>query len=492
MTTAMTDLMAHVADPERTERIEAVRRKIDALKIDYVYVQFVSVTGRVLGKGIPSDHWESVAKRGVQTVYSAMANVAADRRGDFIGYGSQDSELVALPDPETFCQLPWNKRAARVFCTLFRNREEAHAPGSYLTSDSRGNLKRIYQAFQDRHDGLQMRVGCEPEMLWLKKGSDGKPDGGMTSPYAYHVEQFEVLSEVIMRVNDYARAMGLDMIQADHEDAPGQVEQNFQFDDCLRTADRLTTYRQICAQVGREFGLIPCFMSKPYMGVSANGCHHNISFWRGGEDVVNRLGMDELPGMEELFAYRRGGDNAFRGDGESWRPSALGEHCIAGIVSHMPALTAIGCSSVNSYRRMLDLGLWAPVFADWGLQNRTCALRVSSPDRMEYRSVDSMVNPYLMMSALLQAVDHGIGDQLDAGDPQQGNVYDLPEEEQAGKRLPTNLGEALAALAQDDVVRSALPGDMYRVFEHHKRDEWERFNATVTQWDVDTYIDCLP
>ena len=86
--------------------------------------------------------------------------------------------------------------------------------------------------------------------------------------------------------------MGLDMIQGDHEDAPGQLELNFIFDDALRTADRLTTYRQICAQVAREFDLIACFMCKPFMGVSANGCHHNISLWKGGEDEFKQLGND--------------------------------------------------------------------------------------------------------------------------------------------------------------------------------------------------------
>ena len=95
-----------------------------------------------------------------------------------------------------------------------------------------------------------------------------------------------------MRVIDYCRKMGLDMIQGDHEDSPGQLELNFTYDDALRTADRLTTYRQICAQVAREFNIIACFMCKPFMGVSANGCHHNISLWSGGKDEVKPLGND--------------------------------------------------------------------------------------------------------------------------------------------------------------------------------------------------------
>ena len=103
-------------------------------------------------------------------------------------------------------------------------------------------------------------------MMWLKKDADGQPNGGYSNPYCYHIDQFESLRPVYMRVIDYCRKMGLDMIQGDHEDSPGQLELNFTFDDALRTADRLATYRQICAQVAREFGIIACFMCKPFMG----------------------------------------------------------------------------------------------------------------------------------------------------------------------------------------------------------------------------------
>ena len=284
----MTDLEAHVNAEGRAELVKQVREKIDELGITYVYYQFVSVTGRIVGKGIPTDHWERIAERGFQLVYGSTANLFVDRHGDYIGYGPESSELVGIADPETFCQLPWDKRVARVFCTLFRNREERVNPGGHLTSDCRGNLRILHNEFQDKH-GLDLRVGTEPEMMWLKRGEDGKPNGGVTKPNCYHIDQFEELRPVFMKVIEYSQAMGLDIIQGDHEDAPGQLELNTMFDDVLRNADRLTTYRQICAQVAREHNLIACFMSKPFMGVSASGCHHNMSLWRGGEDKVNDL-----------------------------------------------------------------------------------------------------------------------------------------------------------------------------------------------------------
>jgi len=488
----MTELGAHVKAEGRSELVKKVRSKIDELGISYIYYQFVSVTGRIVGKGIPADHWETTAERGFQLVYGATANLFLDRHRNYIGYGPEASELVGIPDPETFVQLPWDKRVARVFCTLFRNREEEVDPGGFLTSDCRGNLQRIHETFKRDHEGLHLRHGTEPEMIWLKKDKDGNHAGGFSKPYCYHIDQFESLRPVVLKVVDYARAMGLDMIQGDHEDSPGQLELNFQFDEALRTCDRLTTYRQICAQVAREFDLIACFMCKPFMGVSASGCHHNLSLWRGGEEGVNTFKQNPVPGLEGSFTYRRHGENTFMPLPGERKPGPIGLNCIGAVMEHLPALTAIGCSTVNSYRRLWDTGFWAPVYADWGYQNRTCGLRVSAHGRFEYRAVDAMVNPYLMASALLKAFDDGIRRKLDPGEPEQRNIYKAMEEGKQVKKLPLSLGDALDRFEEDEVIKAALPGEMYRVFMHYKRDEWERFLGTVTEWDLNTYLDCLP
>ena len=493
-TTASTgsDLEAWVDAPGRDELVREVRQKIDTLGIEYLYFQFISVTGRIVGKGVPAQHWERTAKKGFQLVYGSTANLFTDRHGQYIGYGPESAELIGIPDPDTFVQLPWDKKVGRVFCTLFRNREEDENAGGHLSSDCRGNLRRLHQQFQEDHDGLHLRCGMEPEMMWMKRGEDGKPSGGFSKPNCYHIDQFESLRPVVMKVLEYSRAMGLDMIQGDHEDAPGQLELNFEYDDVLRTCDRLSTYRQICAQVARESDLVACFMSKPFMGVSASGCHANLSLWRGGEDVSTPLGLDDLPGIEQLFVHRQGGENAFMPLPGEKKPGPIGLHCIGGVIQHLPALTALGCSTVNSYRRLWDTGFWAPVYADWGYQNRTCGLRVSAPGRFEYRAVDSMVNPYLLNAGVLKAFDDGLNRELDPGEPEQQNIYEAMEQGKKVAKLPMTLGDALERLEEDEVIRSALPDEMYRVFTHYKRDEWERFLATVTEWDLETYWDCLP
>jgi glutamine synthetase len=204
------------------------------------------------------------------------------------------------------------------------------------------------------------------------------------------------------------------------------------------------------------------------MGVSANGCHHNISLWRGDTNEF----------MPETDDQRL--------------PSQVGLYAIGGILKHLGALTAITSPTVNSYRRLWDTGFWAPVFADWGFQNRTTALRVSAPGRFEYRSVDSAVNPYLSMSALIMAMWDGIDNKIDPGEPEERNIYAAMEAGKEVKKIPMTFGDALDALEADEVIKKAMPGEMYTVFMHYKRDEWERFCATVTDWDVNEYLDILP
>ena len=468
-----TDIERFIEAEGRQEQVTEIKRQIEAEGIQYLYCQFVSVTGRIMGKGIPAKHFETIANKGFQLVYGSTANLFVDRHGHYIGYGAESRELVGVAETETFCKLPWDPKTARVFCTLFRGREEEVDGGAFLTSDCRGNLRRIHAEFEAK-TGLHLRAGTEPEMMWLKVDANGKPTvEGLTKPNCYHIDQFAELQPLIHRVVEYGEAMGLDMIQGDHEDAPGQLELNFNFDRAELTADRLTTYRQICKQVGRELGAFPCFMPKPFMGVSANGCHHNISLWTGEPD--------------------QGGENKFMPEGDDPQiPGAIGMKAIGGIMEHLDALTCLGSPTVNSYRRLWDTGFWAPVFADWGFQNRTTALRISAPGRFEYRSVDSAVNPYLTFAALIKAMDDGLDRNLDPGPPEERNIYEAMEAGKDVKKIPMSLGEALKALAADEVVKSALPGDMYRVFEHYKRDEWERFMATVTDWDVEEYLDILP
>ena len=164
-----TDIEQFVEAPGRKELVAEVRKKIDELGIEYLYLQFVSVTGRICGKGIPADHWETSPRSGFQLVYGATMNLFLNRRGEYLGYGPEAAELVGIPEPETFMQLPWDKRVARMWCTLFRNREERDDPGAFLTADCRGNLRRLHDAVPER--------ARPPAPPWHRAGDDVAEEG---------------------------------------------------------------------------------------------------------------------------------------------------------------------------------------------------------------------------------------------------------------------------------------------------------------------------
>src|ERR671918_242650 len=281
-------------EPGRREQIEAITRRIEAEGIKYVFFQQVSITGRVMGKGVVADFFPQVADRGYQLVYGATANLFTDRAGDYIGFGPEESELAAIADLDTFAPLPWDPRVARVLCDCYDTET-----GELLDADPRQNLKRV-------------------------------------------VAQFEELRPVLLDVIEYGQALGLDMSYGDHEDAPGQLELNFRFDRPVKTADNITTYRQICAAVGRKHGLLPTFMPKPFTGVSANGHHHHFTL------------MDE------------DGNNVFHDPDGPAELSDTARYFLGGMLDHFGALMCVGNPTVNSYCRMWDFGFWAPVYKNWG------------------------------------------------------------------------------------------------------------------------------
>src|SRR5919198_259004 len=427
-------------DLGRRAKIDEVRKFINENGIKYIFFQQVSVSGHVNGKGVSASMWERVAEAGYQLVYGATADLFVDQKDNYIGFGPEESELAAIADVDTFKQLPWDPRVARVFCDCYDTET-----GQLLEADPRQNLKRIMNEVEQEL-GYTFLCGIEPEMMWLKKTDDPNKAEGITKPWCYDINQ----------------------TYGDHEDSPGQLELNFLFDRAVRTADNLSTYRQICAAVARNHDVIATFMPKPFTGVSANGAHHHFTL------------VDES------------GTNVFYDADGPARLSELGLQFMGGILDHYRGLCGNTASTVNSYKRFWDFGFWAPIYKDYGWQNRTTLVRVASGGRFEFRAVDSACNPYLTQAALLKAGLDGVKRKLDPGPPQQRNVYDVLAEGVEIPRVPAHLGEALEALEQDEVVKSALPGRLYDVYMHYKRDEWERFLSAVTDWERERYLDVLP
>jgi glutamine synthetase len=400
---------------------------------------------------------------------SAVTDFAQDRAGSPIGYGAEAPEFIALPDLATFNQLPWDPEFATCTCDLYSRPELSNDPGVALPTDSRGILKRATAAFS-ASTGLSLKSGCEPEMTWLqadkKTPVQARPLPLTAQSSAYHLEDLTVMSSVVKRVSRYAHEMGFDMIEGDYED-PGQLELNFQYADCLLTADRVVLMRQICSQVARELGLVVTFMPKPFVGRMANGCHHNISVWRGDENVLA---------------------DPERAD---FHLTELGLHALGGILTHARGMMAIAAPTANSYARFWDQGQFAPASQNWGFDNKTCMVRVPGLGRFEYKPPDSATNPYLMHTLLLAAVRDGIELQLDPGPAATASSYD-PASADASQALPGTLADALDAFAADTVLTDALGTETTTIFQALKRDEWARACGAVTQWDRDSYFDILP
>ena len=241
--------------------------------------------------------------------------------------------------------------------------------------------------------------------------------------------------------------------------------------------DRLSTYRQICAQVARENNLIACFYDQALHGGFGKRVPYQHVIMEPVAKIQSINSATTCSRVQKAFIHI-----AVAVTTSSCRkpmicrcPGKIGLQAIAGVMKHLDALTALGCSTVNSYRRLWDTGFWAPVYKDWGFQNRTTALRISAPGRFEFRAVDSMVNPYLLCAGLIKAFDDGISNDLHPGEPESRNIYEAMEAGKEVTKLPMSLGEAIDALKKDETIMEALPDEMGKVFLHYKEDEWAKF-----------------
>ncbi|EDY47271.1 glutamine synthetase family protein [Streptomyces clavuligerus] len=440
--------------------VDTVRERIAETGVEYVYYQSVTLSGRAVGKVVPAVHLLRNLEKGVQMHRSVVADFQTDRSGALLGGGARAAEFTALPDLDTFAVLPWDTTVGRFFCRLY---EPAHLPergGEPFAADARGNLIRRHREFTGR-TGLVLRSGCEPEATWTGPGLEvpHRPDA---CP-AYRIDLLERARPIYQKVITYGRALGLDMIEGDYED-PGQLELNWMYDRAELTADRLVTFRQICRQVARELGVTVSFMPKPAIGVMGNGCHHNLSLWNGTENVLAE------PGRRELHL------------------TETGQHALGGILAHAAGAMAVMGPTVNSYKRYWDTGLFAPERIDWGMDDKTCTVRLSANGRLEYKLPDAMVNPYLSHAVLLAVIADGLTNRTDPGPP-QGTARELGHPFPA---LPLTLGEALTAFTEDTVVTSALTEEICSVFLAGRSDEWARFCAAVTDWEHQMYAEGTP
>ena len=419
--------------------------------IKYFLISYTDLFGNQRAKLVPAS-----AIGQMQKVGAGFAGFAT-----WLDMSPADPDLFARPDPESLIQLPWKPEVGWLAADLWMNDEP-------VAQGPRNALKA--QLARASNLGLQMKTGVECEFFLIS------PDGSTIADPAdtqvkpcYDQQALMRRYDVITEICDSMLALGWQPYQNDHEDANGQFEMNWQYDDALLTADRMAFFKYMVKALAEKHGLRATFMPKPFVHLTGNGCHMHVSMWKGEE-------------------------NAFEDSGNPQGLSELGLHFIGGIINSADALAAFLNPTVNSYKRInaprtTSGATWAPNSVTWTGNNRTHMIRVPEGDRFELRLADGAVNPYLMPATVLAAGLDGIDNRRDPGPRMDINMYTEGHTVGDVKKLPLNLVDALRALDGSTVLRGAL-GDLVPAYLKLKQSEWSDFARHLTQWERDTTLDC--
>jgi glutamine synthetase len=443
--------------------LDEIRKIAERQGVEFFFAQFVDMYGRPSAKLVPAQNLVDLVNDG-----AGFAGFAAGK----IGQMPSDPDIAAMPDLASFTLVPWQQNLARFACDITVEGE----PWPYCP---RTILRRQLARAKER--GYDFKIGLELEYFLVQRNDDGSiriADSADTlDKPCYDMAGLTRRYDFLTTISRYCNEMGWGNYANDHEDANGQFEQNFTYDDALVSCDRAIFFRYMVHTLAEQHGMIATFMPKPFTQLTGNGCHFHMSLWDGDTNLF--LDEDDPRGLGLS-------DTAY--------------HFIGGLKTHARAYSAVTAPTVNSYKR-LKLGsttsgaTWSPVWISYGYNNRTQMLRIPGPGRIEDRTIDGSTNPYLAAAVVLAAGLDGIEKELDAGEPNAENLYSVSYDELSSrglKTLPSNLMEATVELEQDDVMRAALGKgrneDYADYFIRVKREEWNRYHEQVTPWEITEYL----
>jgi glutamine synthetase len=267
-------------------------------------------------------------------------------------------------------------------------------------------------------------------------------------------------------------SLGWNPYQNDHEDANGQFEMNWDYADCLTTADRHTFFKFMAKSIAENHGYRATFMPKPFAQLTGNGCHAHVSMW-------------DKTGKKNLFMHKR----------DEMGLSTLAYQFLAGVLHSADSMAAIFIPTVNSYKR-IDAAVtssgatWSPNAITYSGNNRTHMVRIPDPGRFEMRLMDGATNPYLLQAAVIAAGLDGIANKRDPGKRIDLNMYTEQHKLRKVRKLPANLLDAIRLLDASKVVRSAFGDEFVNSYVKLKHEEWLRFTRTITPWETEHTLDC--
>ncbi len=422
--------------------------------IKYFLISFVDLFGVTRAKLVPARAIGDMQRDG-----AGFAGFAA-----WLDMTPADPDMFAIPDPDSLLQLPWRPEVGWLAADLWMNGKEVEASPRIV-------LKRQIERAQKL--GYRMKTGVECEYFLVTPDGKAISDERDTQEKPCYdqsalMRRYDVISEIC----DCMIEFGWDPYQNDHEDANGQFEMNWDYADCLTTADRHVFFKYMVKSIAEKHGLRATFMPKPFSNLTGNGCHAHVSLW------------DES-----------GSKNLFLDESGELGLSSLAYDFLGGIVYSADALAALFNPSVNSYKRLnavvtLSGATWSPNAITYSGNNRPHMIRIPEPGRFELRLMDGSVNPYLLQAVVLMAGLDGIANKRDPGKRLDINMYTEGQTLRRVRRLPLNLLDAIRLFDKSKVVRAGLGDEFVSSYVKLKLDDWQSYTRSITQWERDHTLDC--
>ncbi len=422
--------------------------------VNYFLINFTDLSGVQRSKLVPT---------------RAIAAMERDGAG-FAGFATYLDmtpafpDLFAVPDPDSVIQLPWKPEVAWVASDLVMD-------GKPLEQAPRTVLKR--QIAKAAAQDYLLKIGVEAEFHLITPEGTQISDGLDTAAKPCYDQQAVMRRyEVIAEICDAMIHLGWHPYQNDHEDANGQFEMNWDYDEALLTADRLAFFKFMVKSIAEKHGLRATFMPKPFMNLTGNGCHMHLSLW-------------DATGKRNLFSDA---------DGELGM-SDLAYHFLGGMMRHAAGMCALTNPTVNSYKRLnapvtTSGSTWSPNTISYGGNNRTHMVRIPDAGRFELRLADGAANPYLLPAAVLAAGLIGIETKADPGKRLDIDMYTESHKARGAKKLPIYLIDAIREFARDKTLGSALGADFSGSFVKIKTREWNDYARHLTEWERANTLDC--
>jgi len=439
---------------------QGVLDRIDEEDIDFLRLQFTDILGTVKNVSVPARQAEKAFTEGIYFDGSSIEGFVR----------IQESDMRLVPDPSTFAVLPWRDtedgRAARLICDVIDTKT-----GEPFSGDPRSVLKSVLDEAEEM--GYTVNAGPEPEFFVFDKDEDGRATTETHDAGGYFdLAPKDLASDLRREIIYNLEAMDFEVEASHHEVAEGQHEIAFKYDDGLSTADNIATFRSVVRATAEVNDVHATFMPKPIAHINGSGMHTHLSL------------------------FTTDGENAFHDADDEFNLSETAKQFVAGILDHAPALTAVCDPTVNSYKRLVP-GYEAPVYIAWSDVNRSAlirkpAARAPAASRIELRSPDPSCNPYLALAVMVKAGLDGIKRDLDCPDPVRENIYEFDaekREEYGIETLPPNLGAAVDALEDDEVIQDALGEHVAEKFIQAKQAEYDEYKAEVSEWEIDSYLE---